>query len=124
MAVRPPAHLSPPLTAPYRTAPHNHPGSGSDEIRALTRRWASLPADIYPGAGPGSLTPDGRLDPLLAFAYDAVSALAMGIREEQMTADTWGSTLPGFVTERYVTAKESFYGSTPNFSRLTPGRIS
>eukprot|EP00904_Undaria_pinnatifida_P014241 jgi/Undpi1/9948/HiC_scaffold_28.g12402.m1 len=75
-------------------------GSGSDEIRALTRRWASLPADIYPGAGPGSLTPDGRLDPLLAFAYDAVSALAMGIREEQMTADTWGSTLPGFVTER------------------------
>lgn len=65
---------------------------------------------MYPGAGPGTLTPDGRLDPLLAYAYDAVFALASGIRAEQITANTWGSSLRGFVTERYVIARAAAGG--------------
>ena len=62
--------------------------------------------DVYPGAGPGTLTPDGRLDPLLAYAYDAVFALAEGIGAVKTTANEWGSSLRGFVTERCVTGTD------------------
>lgn len=77
--------------------------------------------DVYPGAGPGTLTPDGRLDPLLAYAYDAVYALAKGIRAEQLTANTWGSSLSGLVTQRCVFVSvavgEGTTGIAPTFSR-------
>ncbi|CAM9520631.1 unnamed protein product [Ascophyllum nodosum] len=74
-------------------------GPGFKEIRNLTARWASLNPDVYPGAGTNGLTPDGRLDPTLAFAYDAVFALAGGIGSVQATASRWGDSLEGFVTE-------------------------
>eukprot|EP00904_Undaria_pinnatifida_P014240 jgi/Undpi1/9947/HiC_scaffold_28.g12401.m1 len=75
-------------------------GPGFNEIQSLTSRWESLNSDVYSGAGPGTLTPDGRLDPLLAYAYDAVFALAAGIGEVQATAEEWGSSLRGFVANR------------------------
>ena len=68
----------------------------------LTSRWAALDSTEYPGAGFGSLTPDGRLDPLLAYAYDAVVTLAGAIYSVQREADQWGGTLSGFVAERCV----------------------
>ena len=90
---------------PHLSPLHYPSGPESDQILALTSRWESLNSDVYPGAGPGTLTPDGRLDPLLAYAYDAVFALAGGIRAEQATAKLWGASLRGFVTERSVTVR-------------------
>lgn len=98
----------------------NPPGPGTDQILALTSRWESLNSDVYPGAGPGTLTPDGRLDPLLAYAYDAVFSLAGGIGAEQMTANTWRASLRGFVTERYLTARTAV-GVGGNGSELVKG---
>lgn len=75
-------------------------GVGSEEILNLTSRWVALDPEAYPGAGPNSLTPDGRLDPLLAFAYDAVIALAGAIESVHVAATGWGSSLTGFVANR------------------------
>ncbi len=68
----------------------------------LTSRWAALDSAEYPGAGFGSLTPDGRLDPLLAYAYDSVVALAGAIFSVQQEAELWGGALRGFVAGRWV----------------------
>ncbi|CAM9520701.1 unnamed protein product [Ascophyllum nodosum] len=74
-------------------------GPGFEQISNLTERWASLDPDVYPGAGASGLTPDGRIDPLLAYAYDAVFALAGGIGAVQTTARRWGDFLEGFETD-------------------------
>lgn len=58
-------------------------GSGSKEIARLTSAWPLLDSEAYPGAGAGTLTADGRLDPWLAFAYDSVFVLAAAIGEAQ-----------------------------------------
>ncbi|CAB1099788.1 unnamed protein product [Ectocarpus sp. CCAP 1310/34] len=73
-------------------------GSGSEALTNLTSRWAALDSDKYPGAGFGTLTPGGRLDPLLAYAYDAVFVLAAAVAAVQSTAADWGGALEGFVT--------------------------
>lgn len=73
-------------------------GSGSEALANLTSRWAGLDSDKYPGAGFGTLTPGGRLDPLLAYAYDAVFVLAAAVAAVQSTAADWGGALEGFVT--------------------------
>ena len=97
------------------------PGPGFKEIRNLTARWASLNPDVYPGAGTNGLTPDGRLDPTLAFAYDAVFALAGGIGSVQATASRWGDSLEGFVTERCASAARGKGFEKLVFCLLHPG---
>lgn len=86
------------------------PGPGLREVLNLTSRWASLDSDVYPGAGPGTLTPDGRLDPLLAFTYDAVITLAGAIESIHTSANKWGSSLSGFVAERCVRLRGEVWG--------------
>ncbi|CBJ28350.1 conserved unknown protein [Ectocarpus siliculosus] len=73
-------------------------GSGSEALANLTSRWEALDSDKYPGAGIGTLTPGGRLDPLLAYAYDAAFVLATAVAAVQSTAADWGGVLEGFVT--------------------------
>lgn len=77
-------------------------GAGSQEAANFTTKWAFLDGEAYPGAGTGTLTPDGRVDPLIAFTYDSVFALAMAIGSVQETANNWGGELNGFVGERCV----------------------
>lgn len=89
-------------------------GLGAKEIASLTSRWVSLDSEKYPGAGPGTLTPDGHLDPLLAFAYDAVFALVGAIEEVHMTANEWGGSFPGLVTKRCVFFSEADTGGAGN----------
>ncbi|CAM9202083.1 unnamed protein product, partial [Hapterophycus canaliculatus] len=85
-------------------------GPGSEALASLVSRWAALDADEYPGAGFGSLTPDGRLDPLLTYAYDAVSVLASAIESVQTTATEWGGFLEGFIAESCPFATEGLWG--------------
>lgn len=73
-------------------------GSGSKEIARLTSAWPLLDSEAYPGAGAGTLTADGRLDPWLAFAYDSVFVLAAAIGEAQ-AADA--SSFKGLSANRY-----------------------
>lgn len=81
-------------------SPRPFAGPGSAALSTLVSRWAALDADEYPGAGFGTLTPDGRLDPLLTYAYDAVFVLAAAIESVQTTAAEWGGFFEGFIAER------------------------
>eukprot|EP00752_Nemacystus_decipiens_P004321 g3946.t1 len=74
-------------------------GPGSEALANLTSRWAALDTQEYPGAGFGTLTPDGRLDPLLAYAYDAVFVMAGAIFSVKQEATQWGGVLDGFIAE-------------------------
>eukprot|EP00903_Cladosiphon_okamuranus_P014086 g13093.t1 len=74
-------------------------GPGSEVLANLTSRWAALDSEQYPGAGFGTLTPDGRLDPLLAYAYDAVFAVAAAVFSVKQEARQWGGVLDGFIAE-------------------------
>lgn len=88
------------LTTASPPPPLPPPGPGSAALANLTSRWAALDGDEYPGAGFGTLTPDGRLDPLLAYAYDAVFALAGAIFSVKQEATQWGGVLDGFIADR------------------------
>ncbi|CAM9847215.1 unnamed protein product [Pylaiella littoralis] len=76
-------------------------GDGSGRAEALSQEWVRLNADDYPGAGPDGLTADGEIDPLLAFAYDAVfvAASAAQVAQEAINmAD--GRDLAGIALDR------------------------
>ncbi|CAM9570734.1 unnamed protein product, partial [Scytosiphon promiscuus] len=84
-------------------------GPGSDGLANLVSRWAALDSDEYPGAGFGTLSPDGRLDPLLTYAYDAVFVLAGAIESVQTMAAEWGGFFEGFIAESCPFATEGLW---------------
>ena len=65
--------------------------------------WQRLDPTDYPGSGAEGLTADGLMDPLLAFAYDAVFSAAAAVHEadeEMMLQD--GRNLSGISVDRCV----------------------
>lgn len=64
-------------------------GLGAGKAASLATKWQSLDPSDYPGAGPGSLTADDQIDPLLAFAYDAVflAAAAVGAAQDETASE-------------------------------------
>lgn len=70
-------------------------GAGSTMADDLTQEWQRLDSDEYPGAGPESLTADGIIDPLLAYAYDAifVAAAAVPLAREDIVGNLTGIEL-------------------------------
>lgn len=75
-------------------------GDGAEPADFLSRTWRSLDPEEYPGAGPDTLTAGDRIDPLLAFAYDAVfvAAAAAGVAQDEIV----GSESIGFAPDLCV----------------------
>ena len=72
--------------------------------------WQRLDPADYPGAGAEGLTADGLMDPLLAFAYDAVFAAATAVHEadEELRLQD-GRNLSGISVDRYVLRTTWYY---------------
>lgn len=83
----------------YPPPPPPPKGPGSQEIESLTSKWSLLDSDVYPGAGTGALTADGRLDPWLAFAYDSVFILGAAVGRAKDEAGS--ATFEGLSMDRY-----------------------
>lgn len=75
-------------------------GAGTDSANLLANIWQTLDPEEYPGAGPGTLTADDRIDPLLAFAYDAVFLAAAAAGAAQDVAA--GGEISGFAPDLCV----------------------
>ena len=67
-------------------------GIGADRAATLNQVWQRLDPDEYPGAGTEGLTADGRMDPLLAFAYDSVFLGAAAVRAAREEAAAQSGT--------------------------------
>eukprot|EP00752_Nemacystus_decipiens_P006992 g6271.t1 len=71
-------------------------GEGSSQAEALSQEWVRLDPNDYPGAGPDGVTADGQMDPLLAFAYDAVFVAASAASAAQeAVSNAGGGNLTG-----------------------------
>lgn len=72
-------------------------GTGAVKAELLKTVWQNLDPVAYPGAGPGTLNADDRIDYLLAYAYDAVfiAAAAVGAAQEEAS----GRTIAGFTPD-------------------------
>lgn len=88
--------------------PFTPTGAGATKASDLLVEWQRLDPTEYPGAGAEGLTADGLMDPLLAFAYDAVFAAAAAVHEadEEIRLQN-GRNMSGISVDRY----DFFFGS-------------
>lgn len=96
-----------PLPAPppphYAACLSPSAGDGSSQAETLSHEWVRLDTDDYPGAGPEGVSSDGQIDPLLAFAYDAVFVAASAVQAAQEAVTlTGGGNLTGIALDRCV----------------------